>query len=96
MEALGSGPGSDRAGVHWSNAMDIALLEVLPCVSARRPKLVNKRTALWRLYVTRNCFFCNARNERLVEACLKAFLLALGRLALAARMECARVEIEHG
>lgn len=40
--------------------------------------------------------FGNARNERLVEARLKAFLLALGRLALAARMECARVEIEHG
>jgi len=40
--------------------------------------------------------FVNAKDERLVLARLKAFLLALGRLAFVERMNAARIEIERG
>jgi hypothetical protein len=40
--------------------------------------------------------FANTKDERLVLARLKAFLLALRKLALAERMNAARAEIERG
>jgi hypothetical protein len=40
--------------------------------------------------------FVSTRDERIVLRRLKAFLPALGRLALAERMNAARVEIERG